>query len=74
MPALAFFVLPCYDNYRDPHQEEVSIVGTEKERKDTKKAMLYDLRLIVKSGDKDHYTREELLDLFDTIAAAMEKD
>lgn len=49
-------------------------MGTEKERKDTKKAMLYDLRLIVKSGDKDHYTREELLDLFDTIAAAMEKD
>ena len=43
---------------------------TEQERKDTQKAMLYDLRLIVKGSDKAQYTKEELLDLFDTIAEA----
>ena len=43
---------------------------TEQERKDTQKAMLYDLRLIVKGSDKEQYTKEELLDLFDTIAEA----
>ena len=47
---------------------------TDKERKDTQKAMLYDLRLIVKASEKDSYTKEELLDLFDTIAAAMEQE
>jgi len=49
-------------------------VGTEKERKDTQKAMLYDLRLMVKSSEKEMYTKEELLDLFDTIAAAKDQE
>lgn len=49
-------------------------MGTEKERKDTQKAMLYDLRLIVKASDKEQYTKEELLDLFDTIAAAKDQE
>jgi len=49
-------------------------MGTEKERKDTQKAMLYDLRLIVKGSEKQTYTKEELLDLFDTIAAAKDQE
>ena len=43
---------------------------TDKERKDTQKAMLYDLRLIIKSSERGQYTKEELLDLLDTIADA----
>ena len=49
-------------------------MGTEKKRKDTQKAMLYDLRLIVKASEKEQYTKEELLDLFDTIAAAKDQE
>ena len=45
---------------------------TEKERKDTQKAVLYDIRLIIKGSEKETYTKEELLDLLDTIAS--EKD
>ena len=49
-------------------------MGTEKERKDTQKAMLYDLRLLIKGSDKEQYTKEELLDLLDTIAAATDQE
>jgi len=49
-------------------------MGTEKERKDTQKAMLYDLRLIIKASEKEHYTKDEMLDLFDTIAAAKDQE
>ena len=54
--------------------KDVNGMGTEKERKDTQKAMLYDLRLIVKASEKEHYTKDELLDLFDTIAAAKDQE
>ena len=50
--------------------KEVIRVGTEKEGKDIQKAMLYDIRLIVKGSEKETYTKEELLDLLDTIAVA----
>jgi len=50
------------------------IMGTEKERKDTQKALLYDLRLIIKASEKDTYTKEEILDLFDTIVAAKDQE
>lgn len=46
---------------------EVDIM-TDKERIDTQLATLYDIRLQVKESDKETYTREELLDLLDTIA------
>lgn len=49
-------------------------MGTEKERKDTQKAMLYDIRLIVKASEKEQYSKEELLDLLDTIAAAKDQE
>ena len=54
--------------------KEVKKVGTEKERKDTQKAMLYDIRLIVKGSEKETYTKEELLDLLDTIAVAKDQE
>jgi len=49
-------------------------VGTEKERKDTQKAILYDIRLIIKGSEKEQYTKEELLDLIDTIAADKDQE
>lgn len=49
-------------------------MGTEKERKDTQKEMLYDLRLIIKGSEKEQYTKDELLDLLDTIAAAKDQE
>ena len=52
--------------------KEVNKVGTEKERKDTQMAIIYELRrLISKNKDeKESYTIEELCELFDTIAEA----
>ena len=47
---------------------------TEKERKDAKMATLYELRLIFKNGDKDQYTTEEILDMFDKIAEAKDQE
>lgn len=46
-------------------------MGTEKERQDTQKALLYDLRLIFSSGEKDTYTKEEIVELLDKIALSM---
>lgn len=45
-------------------------MGTEKDRKDTQQAMLYELRRLFKNSGKDSYTVEELCDLLDTIADA----
>ena len=46
----------------------------DKERKDTQKAMLFDLRLIIKGSEKEEYTKDELLDLIDTVATAKEQE
>lgn len=45
---------------------------TDKERQDTKMATLYELRLIFTNGDKNEYTREEIVEMLDKIA--MTKD
>ncbi len=45
-------------------------MGTEKERRDTQMAMLYDLRLIISGGEKEQYSRNEILELLDKIALA----
>lgn len=45
---------------------------TEKERKDTKMAMLYELRLLFTQGEKEQYTRQEIVEIIDKIAAAKE--
>ena len=45
-------------------------MGTEKERRDTQMATIYELRLIFSGGDKDQYSREEILELLDKVALA----
>ena len=47
---------------------------TEKERKDVKMAVLYELRLIIAHGEKKEYTTDEIVDLLDKIATAKEQD
>ena len=49
-------------------------MGTEKERKDTQKALLYDMRLIFTNGDKKEYTLEEIVELLDKIAMAKDQE
>ena len=49
-------------------------MGTEKERKDTQKALLYDLRLIFSNGEKDNYTKQEIVELLDKIAMAKDQE
>lgn len=47
---------------------------TAEEMKVVVKATLYDLRLIITSGEKDNYTREELVELLDKIALAKSQE
>lgn len=49
-------------------------MGTETDRKDTQKALLYDLRLIFTNGDKKEYTLEEIVELLDKIAMAKDQE
>ena len=49
-------------------------MGTEKERRDTQKAVLYDLRRLLKNSGKDTYSVDELCDLLDTIADAKDQE
>lgn len=49
-------------------------MGAEKERKDTQKALLYDLRLIFSTGEKDTYTRQEIVELLDKLALAKDQE
>lgn len=46
---------------------------TEKEITITEKAVLYDLRRLIKNSGKESYTVEELCDLLDTIADAKDQ-
>ena len=47
---------------------------TEKDYKVIEKATIYDLRRLIKNGDKDTYTKGELCDLLDTIADAKDQE
>jgi hypothetical protein len=47
---------------------------TEKERKDAQMATLYELRLLFTQGDKEQYTKEEIVELLDKIATAKEQE
>lgn len=47
---------------------------SENVRKDIQKALLYDLRLIFSTGEKDTYTREEIVELLDKIALAKDRE
>ena len=46
---------------------------TEKDYKVIEKATIYDLRLIFTNGEKDTYTREEIMELLDKIAMAKDE-
>ena len=46
----------------------------DKERKDTQKAVLYDLRRLLQNNGKETYTLEELCKLLDTIADAKDQE
>ncbi len=47
---------------------------TDTERKDTKLAVLYELRLILDGEEKETFTKEELLNMLDTTARAKEAE
>ena len=47
---------------------EVDDIMTDKERTDTQLATLFDLRLQIKKDTKETYTKEEILELLDTVA------
>lgn len=46
----------------------------DKERKDTQKATLYDLRILFTTGEKETYTKEEIAQLLDKIAIAKDQE
>ena len=49
-------------------------MGSEKERKDTQQAVLYELRRLIKNSEKETYTKDELCDWLDTIADAKNQE
>lgn len=49
-------------------------IMTEKEMKTVKMSTLYELRLLFAQGDKDQYTKEEIVELLDKIATAKEQE
>lgn len=46
---------------------------TEKERTDVKMATLYEIRLMISQNDKETYTKDEILQMLDTIAIAKDQ-
>lgn len=46
----------------------------EKDYEVIKKAVLYDLRLIFSSGEKQNYTQHEIVELLDKIALAKDQE
>jgi len=55
-------------------QKGGAFMSLETERKDTQKALLYDLRRRIKNSEKETYTKEELCDWLDTIADAKDQE
>ena len=47
---------------------------SERERKDARMTMLYEIRLMIDAEEKATYTKEELLQLLDTIARAKDAE
>ncbi len=45
---------------------------TDKERRDTQMATIYESRLLFTQGEKTQYTSEEIVELLDKIASAKE--
>ena len=46
---------------------------SEKEMKTVKMSTIYELRLLFAQGDKEQYTKEEIVELLDKIATAKEQ-
>ena len=46
---------------------------SEKEMKTVKMSTLYELRLLFAQGNKEQYTREEIVELLDKIATAKDQ-
>ena len=46
---------------------------TDKERQDTKMATLYELRLIFSTGEKEEYTKDEILEMLDKSEMAKDQ-
>lgn len=46
---------------------------SEKEMKTVKMSTLYELRLLFAQGDKEQYTKEEIVEFLDKIATAKEQ-
>ncbi|RKJ79180.1 hypothetical protein D7X33_08535 [Butyricicoccus sp. 1XD8-22] len=61
-------------NAGTPDRLEVDAVDREKERKDTQKALIYDIRLLVDASEKETYTKQELLSLLDQIARTKDQE
>ncbi len=49
-------------------------MATEKEIKLAEKATIYDLRIIFSTGEKETYTKEEIVELLDKIAIAKDQE
>jgi len=49
-------------------------MAIEKEIKAYEKATIYDLRIIFSTGDKETYTKEEIVQLLDKIAIAKNQE
>ncbi len=47
---------------------------TEKETKIIEKATIYDLRLIFSTGEKENYSRQEIVELLDKLALAKDQE
>lgn len=59
---------PNDNNLKGRKENEMDM--TEKERKDTMMSTLYEIRLMVDADSKETYTKEDILNLLDTIARA----
>ena len=57
-----------YQLIKGGERMEIDEIMTDKERTDTQLATLYDLRLQIKKSEKEEYTKEDILELLDSVA------
>ncbi len=54
--------------------EEENENMTERERKDVRTALIYQLRLLFDADEREIFNKDEILQMFDTIARAKETE
>lgn len=54
--------------------EEENENMTERERKDVRTALIYQLRLLFDADERETFNKDEILQMFDTIARAKETE